>query len=99
MRADGNTQRMDAVIPSSLLGLLILVGVVGVVVFVLTLMVNSWVVRRLKAGSLDKRRPMDAPANQQAWREAGRRAATPTSSEIEGQFGSTEKRPPVDDQS
>jgi|GEM_PF-1400815 len=90
---------MDAVIPHSLLGLLILVGVVGVFVLLLMLMVNALVMRRVKAGSLGTKKPTDSDDRQQAWREAGRRAITPSSSEIEGQFGSTDKGPPAEDKS
>ncbi|MDA1263273.1 MAG: hypothetical protein O3B75_10310 [Planctomycetota bacterium] len=83
--------------PSSLLFIIILVGLIGLILLVVLVSINSSVFRRLNGRSLETRKKAKNPPAMQGWTEAGRRASTPTPSDIEKQFGISPQEPPKEE--
>ena len=88
---------MNAVVQPSLLGIIILVGLVGLILLVIILCINASLFRRLTGRSLEMKKKAKNPVATQGWTEAGRRASTPSAEDIESQFGDSGKEPPPED--
>ena len=88
---------MNAVVQPSLLGIIILVGLVGLILLVIILCINASLFRRLTGKSLQTQKKAKNPAATQGWTEAGRRTSTPSAADIESQFGESGKEPPPED--
>ena len=88
---------MNAVVQPSLLGIIILVGLVGLILLVIILCINASLFRRLTGRSLEMKKKAKNPAATQGWTEAGRRVSTPSAEDIESQFGDSGKEPPPED--
>jgi len=88
---------MNAVVQPSLLGIIILVGLVGLILLVIILCINASLFRRLTGRSLEMKKKTKNPVATQGWTEAGRRTSTPSAEDIESQFGESGKKPPTED--
>ena len=88
---------MNAVVQPSLLGVIILVGLVGLILLVIILCINASLFRRLTGRSLEMKKKAKNPVATQGWTEAGRRTSTPSAEDIESQFGDSGKEPPPED--
>ena len=88
---------MNAVVQPSLLGIIILVGLVGLILLVIILCINASLFRRLTGRSLEMKKKAKNPVATQGWTEAGRRTSTPSAEDIESQFGDSGKEPPPED--
>ena len=88
---------MNAVVQPSLLGIIILVGLLGLTLLVIVLCMNGVLFRSLTGRSLEMKKKAKNPAATQGWTEAGRRVSTPSAEDIESQFGESGKEPPPED--
>ncbi|NDG65017.1 MAG: hypothetical protein EBY29_16385 [Planctomycetes bacterium] len=88
---------MNAVVHPSLLGIIILGGLVGLIFLVIILCINASLFRRLTGRSLEMKKKAKNPVATTGWTEAGRRVSTPSAEDIESQFGDSGKEPPTED--
>ncbi len=86
---------MNAVTQPTLLVILILVGLVGLILLMILVCINSSLFRRLSGRPLETQKKAKKPVATQGWTEAGRRAPTPTASDVESQFGESGEDPPI----